>query len=231
MPNQFSSGKFAIAECDRCGFRFKLKQLKTLVIKTKNVEIKVCPQCWEQDHPQLQLGMYPVNDPQAVRQPRPDVSYRTSGTSGLQISPNDTGTPEGGSRIIEWGWAPVGGARANDDGLTPNVLEMAVSVGDVAVALNTVPLCAVNTALIPNALLLAGVSIQPQKTLFVDTRINGRSLGDINNSGTVTSTDSGLYNQWNAGTLTNQTIIDYITGTLNPYMQANPTAYAAYLNC
>lgn len=27
------------------------------------------------DHPQLQLGMYPVDDPQAVREPRPDISY------------------------------------------------------------------------------------------------------------------------------------------------------------
>jgi len=134
MPNQFASGKFAIAECDRCGFRYKLTQLKTLVIKTKNVKIKVCPQCWEPDQPQLLLGMYPVNDPQAVREPRPDVSYNTSGNSGLQITPNDVGTPEGGSRIIQWGWAPVGGARANDAGLTPNVLLMGVSVGTVTVS-------------------------------------------------------------------------------------------------
>jgi len=134
MPNQFASGKFAIAECDRCGFRYKLTQLKTLVIKTKNVKIKVCPQCWEPDQPQLSLGLYPVNDPQAVREPRPDVSYNTSGNSGLQITPNDVGTPEGGSRIIQWGWAPVGGARANDSGLTPNVLLMGVSVGTVTVS-------------------------------------------------------------------------------------------------
>ena len=133
MPNQFSSGKFAIAECDRCGFRYKLKQLKQLVIKTKNVNILVCPTCWEPDQPQLSLGLYPVNDPQAVRNPRPDVSYRTSGTSGLQLSPSDVGTPEGGSRIIQWGWAPVGGARANDDGLTPNYLAMTLSLGEVTV--------------------------------------------------------------------------------------------------
>lgn len=231
MPNQFSSGKFAIAECDRCGFRFKLKQLKTLVIKTKNVEIKVCPQCWEQDHPQLQLGMYPVNDPQAVRQPRPDVSYRTSGTSGLQLSPNDTGTPEGGSRIIQWGWAPVGGSRANDDGLTPNVLEMAVSVGDVAVALNTVPLCAVDAPLVAIALLQASAGSQPARALFRDTFVNGRRLGDITNDGNVTAADANTYLSWSNGVLTNQTYITYITGTLNPYMQANPTTYATYLNC
>lgn len=134
MPNKFASAKFSIAECDRCGFRFKLTQLKTLVIKTKNVNIKVCSECWEQDHPQLQLGMYPVEDAIGVRNPRPDVSYRTSGTNGLQINPNDVGTPEGGSRIIEWGWAPVGGSRANDASLTPNVLAPTISLGTVTVA-------------------------------------------------------------------------------------------------
>jgi len=78
MPNKFSSGKFAIAQCDRCGFRFKLSKLKTLVIKTKAVNIRVCPECWEADHPQLKLGIFPVNDPQAVRNPRSDTSYPES---------------------------------------------------------------------------------------------------------------------------------------------------------
>jgi hypothetical protein len=78
MPNKFSSGKYAIAQCDRCGFRFKLSKLRTLVIKVKEVNIRVCPECWEEDHPQLQLGMHPVNDPQAVRNPRTDTTYPQS---------------------------------------------------------------------------------------------------------------------------------------------------------
>ncbi len=114
MASKYSSGKFAIAQCDRCNFRFKLSQLKRLVIKTKNVNILVCKNCWEPDQPQLQLGMYPVNDPQAVRDPRPDNSYLQSGLNGLQltettsVSPNATGVPQQGSRIIQWGWDPVG---------------------------------------------------------------------------------------------------------------------------
>ena len=138
MPNRFSSGKNAIAECDRCGFRYKLTQLKNLVIKTKNVNIMVCPTCWEPDQPQLSLGLYPVNDPQAVRNPRPDVSYVTSGNSGLQTQQNSagplgSGSPEGGSRIIQWGWNPVGGARSVDAGFTPNNLALTVAIGTVAV--------------------------------------------------------------------------------------------------
>lgn len=101
MANRFTSGKYAIAECDRCYFRFKLSELKKLTIKTKQVTIKVCKECWEQDHPQLQLGMYPIADPQAVREPRRDNSYTSSGLLA-------DGSIGEGSRIIEWGWNPVG---------------------------------------------------------------------------------------------------------------------------
>jgi len=138
MPSQFSSGKYAIAECDRCGQRYKLKELRKITIKTKQVSIKVCQECWEPDQPQLQLGMYPVNDPQAVREPRPDVSYQVSGTSGLQIDitgigPNGLGSPEGGSRVFQWGYNPVGGSRFDDAGLTPNNLVLSVQIGTVSV--------------------------------------------------------------------------------------------------
>lgn len=134
MGNRFSSAKNSISECDRCGFRYKLKVLKKLVIKTKQVTIKVCPTCWEPDHPQLQLGMYPVQDPQAVREPRPDTSYRQAGYTGLQLTlDTDFGDPSGGSRIFQWGWAPIGGASANDVGLTPNALAPISVVGNVTI--------------------------------------------------------------------------------------------------
>ena len=123
MGSQYSTGKHAIAECDRCGFRYKLKQLKSLVIKTKNVNILVCPECWEPDQPQLSLGLYPVNDPQAVRNPRPDTSYYEDGNNGA-----------GGSRVIQWGWNPVGFAQVFDEELTvPNDLVAQGNVGEVTV--------------------------------------------------------------------------------------------------
>jgi hypothetical protein len=59
MPSNYASGKHSIAECDWCGQRFKLSQLRKLTIKTRMVSIKVCDECWEPDQPQLQLGMYP----------------------------------------------------------------------------------------------------------------------------------------------------------------------------
>ena len=140
MPNKFSSGKFAIAECDRCGQRFKLKELRKLIIKTHLVNIKVCNECWEPDQPQLSLGMYPVDDPQAVREPRPDTSYLASGVSGLQIQNgtnntiDENGYQEGGSRVFEWGWYPVGGSSGFDRALTPNALVATGTVNSVTIS-------------------------------------------------------------------------------------------------
>jgi hypothetical protein len=126
MPNRFASGKRAISECDRCGQQFQLKTLKTEIIKTKKYELMVCPACWDPDQPQLQLGMYPVDDPQALRNPRPDNTYLQSGL-------NNNNEPSGGSRVFQWGYNPVGGARADDDLLTPNNLVIDVEVGTVTI--------------------------------------------------------------------------------------------------
>jgi hypothetical protein len=126
MGNRFSSGKNSIAECDRCGFRFKLTNLRREVVKTKNYELLVCGPCWDPDHPQLQLGMYPVDDPQGVRNPRPDRSYIASGLL-------DNGLQGEGSRNIQWGWNPVGGSSFFDDPLTPNYLALAVEIGTVSI--------------------------------------------------------------------------------------------------
>jgi len=139
VGNRFASGKFAIAECDRCGQRYKLKELKKQVLKTKTYNLLVCPTCWDPDQPQLQLGMYPVDDPQGLRDPRPDLSYYQAGYTGLQLTEtvgtalDENGDPSGGSRVFQWGWRPVGGASANDAGLTPNYLVSAGVVGTVTI--------------------------------------------------------------------------------------------------
>jgi hypothetical protein len=127
MGNRFASGKNSIAECDRCGFRYKLTALKKEVVKTKTYNLLVCPTCWTPDQPQLQLGMYPVDDPQAVREPRRDLSYYQSGLTAI-------GTYGEGSRVFQWGWNPVGGASSFDTLLTPNDLVAQGIVGTVTVS-------------------------------------------------------------------------------------------------
>jgi hypothetical protein len=74
MSNRYASGKRAIAECDVCGFRYKLRELKELIIRSEKTGIMACRECWNPDHPQLSLGKYIVTDPQAIRHPRPDFT-------------------------------------------------------------------------------------------------------------------------------------------------------------
>ena len=207
MGNRFASGKNAIAECDRCGQRYKLTQLRKEVIKTKTYNLLVCNECWDPDHPQLQLGMYPVDDPQGLRDPRPDRSYVTSG-------PSSDGSLSEGSRIFQWGWNPVGGSQQFAAALTPNNLVLTVQLFPSPV---------------PAALLSALVGLQPQRSQFVTTRINNRALGDINNTGSVDTGDSLSYLRWNNGTLTDAAQITYIENVMNPYMLANAIAYSQYV--
>ena len=127
MSNRFASGKNSIAMCDRCGARYKLTELRKEIIKTKTYNLLVCSSCWDPDQPQLQLGMYPVDDPQAVRNPRNDTTYVTAGV-------NSAGNLTGGSRDIQWGWNPVGGSSFFDVVLTPNYLVGVTSVGTVTVS-------------------------------------------------------------------------------------------------
>ena len=126
MGNRFASGKNSIAMCDRCGQQFKLTALRKEIQKTKIYNLLVCDACFDPDQPQLLLGMYPVDDPQAVRNPRKDTTYVTAGT-------NTAGYLTGGSRDIQWGWNPVGGARGFDNALTPNYLVLYAEVGTVTI--------------------------------------------------------------------------------------------------
>ena len=92
----------------------------------RSINMLVCPECWDPDQPQLQLGMYPVDDPQGVRNPRPDNTYYQSGILA-------DGSVGGGSRVFQWGWNPVGGASGFDASLTPNYLASQAQVGTVTV--------------------------------------------------------------------------------------------------
>jgi len=103
-----------------------LTELKKETVKGNILNILVCPVCWTPDQPQLMLGTYPVDDPQGLRDPRPDRSYVVSGLL-------DDGFTGGGSRIIQWGWNPVGGASFFDAALTPNNLALSVLIGTVTV--------------------------------------------------------------------------------------------------
>ena len=79
----YASGKFAKALCDRCAFEYPLHSLKE-----EWNGLKTCPECYENKHPQLE-PVTNVADPQAVREPRPDISV--SPTSFIVYTNYDLG--------------------------------------------------------------------------------------------------------------------------------------------
>ena len=123
MGTPYASGRKAFGFCDRCSFRYLLADLKYEVVKQRRTGLLVCPTCWSPDHPQLMLGTFPVFDPQALRNPRVDTTYKISGQTVFD-------TLAQGSRIIQWGWNPVGGGNSSITN-TPNALVAYGQVGTV----------------------------------------------------------------------------------------------------
>ena len=85
MGTKFAGEKIAHAFCDRCSFRYPLKKLRTYVIIGKRINMRVCPECMDKvggDHPQNWVGIIGAqkvaNDPQALRNPRPDTNLNAS---------------------------------------------------------------------------------------------------------------------------------------------------------
>lgn len=88
MSSQFASDKRAIAECDICGFQYKLKELRRIMENHRATSVKACPECWNAEHPQDDLGRYRVEDAQAIRDPRPDFSgYAQSRAVIIPVKP------------------------------------------------------------------------------------------------------------------------------------------------
>lgn len=69
----FATGKHAYGFCERCGFRYPYGELKAEAYKGVPKHNRVCPDCWDEDHPQNFVGTFVVDDPQALRRPAPDV--------------------------------------------------------------------------------------------------------------------------------------------------------------
>ena len=67
----YALGKFAKALCDRCGFEYKLVELKE-----EWNGAKVCPQCYEPKHPQLDPRYHPT-DPQSLQYAKPQIANST----------------------------------------------------------------------------------------------------------------------------------------------------------
>ena len=93
----FAVGKYSYGVCDRCGFR-----VKYLDMRMEWTGFKVCSECFEPKHPQLDPPHH-VSDPEGLRQPRPGVPLpqaqlgpvRTTGPSNT----TDSGVNVGGQSL------------------------------------------------------------------------------------------------------------------------------------
>tara|TARA_R100000781_G_scaffold26147_3_gene19217 strand:- start:1695 stop:2036 length:342 start_codon:yes stop_codon:yes gene_type:complete len=65
----YATGKFAKALCDRCGFEYKL-----LDLKEEWNGLKTCRSCYEPKHPQLE-PLTATADPEALYKPRPNNDH------------------------------------------------------------------------------------------------------------------------------------------------------------
>lgn len=97
------------------------------------------------------------------------------------------------------------------------------SSGEVASTYTT------NVLAVATGILQGATGVEPGLTLFKNTVVASRPLGDITGGGSVLSQDSAAYVSWGAGTNVVPEQVAWIEGTLNPYMFANPGLYAAYL--
>ena len=81
----YASGKHSLARCDRCGFVEKY-----LDLKQEWNGLKVCHECFEPKHPQLDPRPYRT-DPEALRDPRPTEPAPTISLGKIIVSnPKDS---------------------------------------------------------------------------------------------------------------------------------------------
>lgn len=91
--SRYASSRNALGMCDRCGWTWPLTALKVEIFDQRPNGLLVCPDCLDVDNPQLQLGRIPVDDPQSLYNPRPDLDKLPSTTY--------------------FGWAPIGNPITN----------------------------------------------------------------------------------------------------------------------
>ena len=108
----YAKAKYAYGFCDKTGFRYPLKDLVPEYNNGVKTGFLVGRDVVDPDQPQNFLGRVKINDPQSLRNPRPEQNLSEQ-------------------RNIQWGYNPVG--RADDGGLTPNNLVATGLVGSVTV--------------------------------------------------------------------------------------------------
>ena len=103
----------ALGDCDRCGFTYKLNELRYQIEDSKRNGLRVCKYCFDEDQPQLKLGELNISDPQSLYNPRIDRAKAES--------------------TSYYSWNPIGGGMVQFGSSTMN-LKMTGKVGKLTVS-------------------------------------------------------------------------------------------------
>ena len=103
----YASGKYALAVCDTCSWAYKYR-----VMKTTWEGNRVCPECYEPKHPQLDPPPQST-DAESLWQPRPEVPLPQAGLGVVTtIDPStaviDSATSPSGTRTMTFTDDPIG---------------------------------------------------------------------------------------------------------------------------
>jgi len=74
----YAVGSKALGICDRCGFSYKLNELKYEIENETRNGLRVCNNCFDPDQPQYQVGKLNTSDSQALFNARPDSGEKDS---------------------------------------------------------------------------------------------------------------------------------------------------------
>ena len=76
----YARARKALGECDRCGFTYKLNELRYEIEDSHRNGLRVCRECFDEDQPQLKIGEVNTSDPQSLFDPRTDKGETESTT-------------------------------------------------------------------------------------------------------------------------------------------------------
>ena len=74
----YTAGKKALGICDRCGFTYKLNELRYETENKVRNGLRVCYDCYDPDHPQLDVNSMSTIDPQSLYDARVDTGEADS---------------------------------------------------------------------------------------------------------------------------------------------------------
>lgn len=225
--SKFAVGKNAYGICDRTGLRYKLNEMR--------VEwngLKVGRDVWEPKHPQLEPRRKVV-DAQALRNPRPDNAEGAS-TQLLPVNPFFIEPSGAYSLTTIRVYHPAHGKTTGDTVVFNNAVGMSGisaafinrSEGHVVTVVDGDHYTFTDVSRINASSVALGLTETPfatplndQKLLeMFDTRnIDGRKIGDITDSGSVTSEDATVMSNYANGIEITSAQKTYIETVMFPY--------------